>query len=304
MLYSNAAVLFIRMPDTGVFDGIYVTTNGGPNATFSLKSDGKLTVENLTPGTEYDFCVFTKSREMLSSSYRVTGVKTCLAAPLNIREGNVTDTSVQIAWDRAEGDFQQYEVTCTNCASAFRVQKVKQETATFSNLVPGKLYSFTVRTEKEGFRDSVLVAKEIETVPSAVKYLNYSRDSESITVTWPPAQNKFDGYVLSIKSKIFNKENMLSSGVRMYKAECLLPGTDFLISIVTTSGLKRSHPTFLKISTCPDPPSDLQVLGQEENTVYLSWKLPRGGFDKFQPILYYPLPFEVTINMVIQSTLQ
>ncbi|OXB73915.1 UNVERIFIED_CONTAM: hypothetical protein H355_008110 [Colinus virginianus] len=202
------------MPDTGVFDGIYVTTNGGPNATFNLKSDGKITVENLTPGTEYDFCVLTKSRNMLSSSYYVTGVKTCLAAPLNVQEGNVTDTSIQISWDRAEGDFQQYEVTCTNCASPFRIQKVKQETATFSNLIPGKLYSFTVRTEKEGFRDSVLIEKEIETVPSAVKYLNYSRDSDSITVTWPPAQNKFDGYVLSIKSKIFNKESMLSSGVR------------------------------------------------------------------------------------------
>lgn len=58
------------------------------------------------------------------------------------------------------------------------------------------------------------IASYCHTVPSAVKYLNYSRDSESITVTWPPAQNKFDGYVLSIKSKIFNKENMLSSGVR------------------------------------------------------------------------------------------
>ncbi|XP_021240934.1 phosphatidylinositol phosphatase PTPRQ isoform X5 [Numida meleagris] len=282
VLYSNAVALFVRVPDIGVFDGIYVTTKGGPNATFSLRSDGKITVENLTPGTEYDFFVFTKSRKMLSSSYHVTGVKTCLAAPLNIREGNVTDTSIQIAWDRAEGDFQQYEVTCADCASAFRVQKVKQETATFSNLIPGKLYSFTVRTEKEGFRDSVFVAKEIQTVPSAVKYLNYSRDAESITVTWPPAQNKFDGYVLSIKSKIFNKENRLSSGVRIYKLENLLPGTDFLISIVTTNGLKRSHPTILKISTCPDPPSDLQVLGQEENTVYLSWKLPRGGFDKFQ----------------------
>uniref|UniRef100_A0A8C2SRE2 Phosphatidylinositol phosphatase PTPRQ n=1 Tax=Coturnix japonica TaxID=93934 RepID=A0A8C2SRE2_COTJA len=288
MLYSNSVVLFIRTPDTGVFDGIYVTTNGGPNTTFSLKSDGKITVENLTPGTEYSFSVFTKSREMLSSSYHVTGVKTCLAAPLNIREGNVTDTSIQIAWDRAEGDFQQYEVTCTNCASAFRVQKVKQETATFSNLIPGELYSFTVRTEKESFRDSVLVAKEIETVPSAVKYLNYSRDTESITVTWPAAQNKFDGYVLSIRSKIFNKEKMLPSGVRMYKLENLLPGTDFLVSIVTTSGLKRSHPNFLKISTCPDPPADLQVLGQEENTVYLSWKLPRGGFDKFQ-LSYCPM---------------
>ncbi|XP_030334915.1 phosphatidylinositol phosphatase PTPRQ isoform X7 [Strigops habroptila] len=232
--------------------------------------------------TEYDFCVSTKSGKKLSSFYHVSGVKTCLAAPLNVREGNVTDTSIQIAWDRADGDFQQYEVTCTNCASSFRFQKVKQETATFSNLTPGKLYNFTIRTEKEGFRDSIFVTKEIETEPSAVKYLNYSRDSESITVTWPPAQNTFDGYVLSINSKVFNEERMLPSSVRMYKFGSLLPGTDFLISIVTTNGLKRSHPTIIKISTYPDPPSDLQVFGQEENAVYVSWKLPRGGFDMFQ----------------------
>ncbi|KAM9028993.1 phosphatidylinositol phosphatase PTPRQ isoform 2-T2 [Ara ararauna] len=282
MLYSNAVVLFVRMPDTGVFDGIYVTSKGGPNATFFLKSDDKITIENLTSGTEYDFCVSTKSGKMLSSFYHVSGVKTCLAAPLNVREGNVTDTSIQIAWDRAEGDFQQYEVTCTNCASALRVQKVRHETATFSNLTPGKLYNFTIRTEKEGFRDSVFVTKEIETEPSAVKYLNYSRDSESITVTWPPAQNAFYGYVLSISSKVFSEEKMLPSSVRMYKFGSLLPGTDFLISIVTTNGLKRSYPTIIKISTYPDPPSDLQVFGQEENTVYFSWKLPRGGFDMFQ----------------------
>ncbi|XP_075284511.1 phosphatidylinositol phosphatase PTPRQ [Opisthocomus hoazin] len=282
VLYSNAVVLFVRMPDIGVFDGIYVTSEGGPNVTFILKSDGKITIENLTAGTEYDFCISTKSGKMLSSFYHVSGVKTCLAAPLNVREGNITDTSIQIAWDRADGDFQQYEVTCTNCASAFRVQKVKQETATFSNLTPGKLYNFTIRTEKEGFRDSIIVTKEIETVPSAVKYLNYSRDSESITVTWPPAQNMFDGYVISINSKVFNEKKMLPSGVRMYKFESLMPGTDFLISIVTTNGLKRSYSTILKISTYPDPPSDLQVFGQEENTVYFAWKLPRGGFDMFQ----------------------
>ncbi|XP_040400705.1 tenascin-R-like [Cygnus olor] len=163
VLHSNAVVLFVRMPDIGVFDGIYVTTNGGPNATFILKRDGKITIENLTPGTEYDFCVSTKSGKMLSSFYHVTGVKTCLAAPLNVREGNVTDTSIEIAWNRADGDFQRYEVTCTNCASAFRVQKVRQETATFSDLIPGKLYNFTIRTEKEGFRDSIFVTKEIET---------------------------------------------------------------------------------------------------------------------------------------------
>ncbi|KAK2523744.1 hypothetical protein Q9966_012038 [Columba livia] len=286
MLYSHAVVLFVRMPDIGVFDGIYVASKGGPNATYVLKSDGKITIENLTAGTEYDFCISTKSGTMLSSFYHVSGVKTCLAAPLNVREGDITDTSIQIAWDRADGDFHQYEVTCINCANAFRVQKVKQETATFSSLTPGKLYNFTIRTEKEGFRDSISVTKEIETVPSAVEYLNYSRDSESITVTWSPAQNMFDGYIISINSKVFNEEKMLSSSARMHKFESLLPGTDFLISIVTANGLKRSRPTILKIRTYPDPPSDLQVFGQEENTVYFSWKLPRGGYDMFQ-LSYY-----------------
>lgn len=77
MLYSNAVVLFVRMPDIGVFDGIYVTSKEGPNATFILKSDGKITIENLTAGREYDFCVSTKSGKMLSSFYHINGVKTC-----------------------------------------------------------------------------------------------------------------------------------------------------------------------------------------------------------------------------------
>ncbi|XP_075788523.1 phosphatidylinositol phosphatase PTPRQ isoform X2 [Pelodiscus sinensis] len=279
---SNSVVLFVQMPDIGVFDGIYVTSKGGPNVTLTLKNDNKVTIGNLTPGTEYDFNVSTVSGNMLSSVYHVPGVKTCLAAPQNVHEGKVTDTSIQIIWDRADGNFQQYEVTCINCAGTFTVQKVIQEMAVFSNLIPGMLYNFTIRTEKEGFKDSLLVIKEIETVPSPVKYMNHSKDSESITVTWPSVQNIFDGYIISIISKSFIKEEILSTNIRMCRFDSLFPGTDFLISIVTTNGLKKSRPTTLKISTYPDPPSHFQVFGQEENTVYLSWKLPRGGFEMFQ----------------------
>ncbi|KAK2515189.1 Ptprq [Columba guinea] len=239
MLYSHAVVLFVRMPDIGVFDGIYIASKGGPNATFVLKSDGKITIENLTAGTEYDFCISTKSGTMLSSFYHVSGVKTCLAAPLNVREGDITDTSIQIAWDRADGDFHQYEVTCINCANAFRVQKVKQETATFSNLTPGKLYNFTIRTEKEGFRDSISVTKEIETGETTVL-----------------SNSAFVLLFCSIYMSCFN-----------------------IILIINFA----PTPIF---TTDPDPPSDLQVFGQEENTVYFSWKLPRGGYDMFQ-LSYY-----------------
>lgn len=40
--------------------------------------------------------------------------------------------------------------------------------------------------------------------------------------------------------------------------------------------------TLISLPIDPDPPSDLMTHHQEENTIYLSWKLPQGGFEKFQ----------------------
>ncbi|XP_074125728.1 tenascin-R-like [Sminthopsis crassicaudata] len=280
--HSTSVIFFVQMPDIGVFDGIYIITNRGPNITVPLKSNNKITIENLTPGTEYNFLVSTISGDRLSTMYRVPSVKTCLEVPLNIREGRVTDTSIQILWDRVDGNFQHYEITCTNCADAVMVQKVIQENAIFSNLAPATIYNFSIRTEKEGFKDSIPRVKEIQTAPSAVEYMNHSRDSTSITVTWLPAKSVLDGYIISIANEGFMKEEMLYSTESMFKFIGLAPGTDFLISIVTTNGLKKSQPTVLRASTFPEPPSDFQVFGEEENTIYLSWKLPQGGFDKFQ----------------------
>lgn len=76
-VHSYSVILFIKMPDVGIFDGIYVTSKGGPNATFALKNDDTITIENLIPGTEYDFYVFTISGNMLSSVNHVSAVRTC-----------------------------------------------------------------------------------------------------------------------------------------------------------------------------------------------------------------------------------
>lgn len=77
------------------------------------------------------------------------------------------------------------------------------------------------------------------TVPSAVKYLNSSRGSESITVTWPPAQSMFDGYVLSINSKVFSEKKTLPSDVRY---------DDYILKI-TDMNAKQLFPMIFKIST-------------------------------------------------------
>ncbi|GAB5574065.1 phosphatidylinositol phosphatase PTPRQ isoform X2 [Prionailurus iriomotensis] len=279
---STSVILFVQMPDTGVFDGIHIVIEGGPNVTRPLKHDNKITVGNLTPGTEYNFFVSIISGTKLSNMYYVPAVKTCLEAPSNIHEGKVTDSSIEILWNRADGNFQHYEITCMNCTAAFMVQKVVQEAATFSNLDPATVYTFSICTEKEGFKDSAPNVKEIQTAPSAVEFMNHSRNSNAITVSWPTARSLLDGYIISISSGILMKEETLPSTKRTFTFNSLSSGTDFLISLITTKGLKRSHPTVLMVSTYPDPPSDLLILGQEENTIYLSWKLPQGGFEKFQ----------------------
>ncbi|XP_045700936.1 tenascin-R-like [Phyllostomus hastatus] len=280
--YSTSVILFVQTPDGGVFDGIHVLIEGGPNLTMPLKHDNKITVANLTPGTEYNFSVSAISGTKFSNAYHVPAVKTCLEAPSNIHEGKVTDSSIEILWNRAGGNFQHYEITCINSAAAFMVQKVVQEAATFWNLEPATMYTFSVRTEKEGFKDSAPDIKEIQTAPSAVEFLNHSRNSSAIAVSWPSPRSLLDGFIISISSESLMKEEMLPSTKRTFTFDSLSPGTDFSISVITTKGPKRSHPTVLTVSTYPDPPSDLLIFGQEENTIYLSWKLPQGGFEKFQ----------------------
>ncbi|XP_078504107.1 phosphatidylinositol phosphatase PTPRQ [Lissotriton helveticus] len=296
-LHSKHVVLFVQMPDVGLFDGILVARTGMPSTTFALKSDGKITIEDLIPGTEYEFYISTISKTMHSSAYQISAVKTCLSSPVNVREGAVTETSVEITWNRADGNFQHYEITCINCAATFLVQKVIQEVAVFPNLNPGTFYNFSVRTEKEHFKDSESVFIEIQTVPSPVAYLNHTTTSASVTVDWGLALGRFDGYIISINNKTFHKEEILLPSIRTHRFDNLFPGSDYLISFVTTSLPKKSRPTGILVRTCPEPPSDLQVFGQEESTLYLSWKLPPGGYKAFQ-LIYHPLGRIGTVSRI------
>ncbi|XP_070926673.1 fibronectin-like [Macaca nemestrina] len=111
--------------------------------------------------------------------------------------------------------------------------------------------------------------------------MKHSRTLSAVTVSWPSARSLLDGYIVSISSESLMKEEVLPSTKSTFTFKSLSPGTEFLIGIMTNKGLKRSHPTVLMVSTYPDS-SDLLILGQEGNTVCLSWELPEGGFDKFQ----------------------
>ncbi|XP_019490361.1 PREDICTED: uncharacterized protein LOC109378425, partial [Hipposideros armiger] len=74
--HSTSVILFVQTPDIGVFDGIHIVIEGELNVTMPLKHDSKITVDNLTPGTEYNFFVSIISGTKLSNMYYVPAIKT------------------------------------------------------------------------------------------------------------------------------------------------------------------------------------------------------------------------------------
>ncbi|MBN3301575.1 PTPRQ phosphatase, partial [Amia calva] len=281
-LNTHSVVLYVQKPHAGVFDGISVTYRGGSNRKSLLKGEDKITIENLTPGTEYEFSVYATSGSMASAAYQVPTVKTCLAPPTNVREGNVSETSVEIVWSEAEGSHQNYEVICIDCGSMFMVQKVKEGRGVFTHLVPGKMYNFSIRTEKENFKDSTQVFQTIRTAPSPVKQLQFNKTSDSITVSWPDTQHVFDGFILSISNRSFNKENKLHLDQRIFNCGDLTPGSTYVIDIRTTSGNKKSLPTDISVTTFPEPPINVKFIEQDENSMFVSWSYPRGYCEAYK----------------------
>ncbi|XP_067906563.1 phosphatidylinositol phosphatase PTPRQ isoform X2 [Heterodontus francisci] len=280
---THSTVLYAGMPKVGIFDGVKVTYEDGSKRMPTANIDVNITIENLTPGKEYNFAVYATSGNMKSKAYRVPVVKTCLVPPTNLREGKVTETSLELLWDKAEGHFYQYEVLCANCDKQLMVQKVDQERVVFTHLTPGKLYNISLRTEKEGYRDSIPVKQLIRTLPIPVEYLNYNKTSDSVTISWPQAAHVFDGYNLTLSSKTIHQVVKIPfTHSRTYKYDKLSPGTIYFISIETTSATKKSHPTIINVTTFPEPPMDLQFIEQDEYSVYLFWKPPRGDFDIFE----------------------
>ncbi|XP_058047639.1 phosphatidylinositol phosphatase PTPRQ [Ahaetulla prasina] len=291
-IHSTFLILFVKIPAVGIIDGIHIISKEGPNATFTLLNDGKVTIEKLTPGTEYDFFIFTYSRHMLSSVRHLPAIKTCLAVPLNIYEGRITNISVQIIWDQAEGNFQQYEVTCTNCADTYRVQKVTQEVAEFSNLIPGFLYNFMVKTEKEGYKDSPPVSIQVETEPVKICGLTLTqKNTTSAKLTWNPSETDFSHYKASVSNKTFTKEYAILGGETHHTITNLTPGSIYNFTLQRVKGSVESAVSFTEFVTDPEMPQKLTVFNVSSHSFSLHWRLPNGYVEQFHVQLAPPHGF-------------
>lgn len=156
---TNFVQLHILRPQLSVIDGVKVCACPGVCTAVCRGSCGYtcdwypllagvhvLTLQNLSPGTEYQLRVHSTSHHQTGPPYYTQRIKTgdcsgliCfrksldiwtydiwivssgLAPPNRVREGVVTDSSIELLWDAAQGDADGYEVICLSCEHSHMV---------------------------------------------------------------------------------------------------------------------------------------------------------------------------------------
>ncbi|KAF3688867.1 Phosphatidylinositol phosphatase PTPRQ [Channa argus] len=233
-------------------------------------------------------------RKYLVEVYTVTqhGVESCghvpltvqtgLAPPSRVREGLVTDSSIELLWDPAKGQAHSYEVICLNCDHSHMVQKVLSQSAVFSSLTPGRLYHFAVRTEKESFPDSSSVTINITAVPDVPQEVALSEQVvTSVFVTWRPPPGQVEAYklvfgLLAVDRKLWNEVLVKSTS---YEIRDLIPGSDYGLSIQSVLGSDTSLAVYREFSTRPAGLCSLHLDYVNSSSVSVSWDRVFGEFD-------------------------
>ncbi|XP_010783145.1 phosphatidylinositol phosphatase PTPRQ isoform X2 [Notothenia coriiceps] len=292
---THSTQLYIQRPHLGVIDGVKVCVCPGLCDSmceglcltacdwYSLPAGVHIiTLSNLSSGSELQLRVFSTSRAQMGPPYYSRPFKTSLAPPIRVKEGVVTDSSIQLLWDQAEGQAHSYEVTCFNCHHSHKVQKVFNQSATFSTLTPGVLYHFAVRTEKDSFTDSSPVTINIIAAPNPVELSLVNKTTSSVCIRWSNIRGVASGLILSIKNKTSSQELIIPhQEAGSYSFEGLAYGSQYTIEVTSTSGGRRSKPATMILHTCPGMPQDVVLSEQIVTSVFVTWRAPPGQVEGY-----------------------
>ncbi|XP_042351374.1 phosphatidylinositol phosphatase PTPRQ [Plectropomus leopardus] len=293
---TNSVQLYIQHPQLGHIDGVKVCVCPGVCDSVSKGLCEEtcdwyplpagvhiITVGNLSPGSEQQLRVYSTSREKTGPPYYTRPIRTGLAPPNRVREGMVTDSSIELLWDPAQGHANSYEVICLNCDHSYMVQKVFSQSAIFSALTPGRLYHFAVRTEKESFIDSSPVTINITAAPSPVEVSLVNKSTSSICICWSPVRGVVSGLTLSIKNQTSSQELIIShQEARSYCFEGLAAGGEYTVEVISTSGEKKSQPAAMILHTIPEVPQEVALSEQVVTSVFVTWRPPPGQVEGYK----------------------
>ncbi|XP_052421740.1 fibronectin isoform X9 [Carassius gibelio] len=244
---------------------------------FVKAGQNSCTLENLSPGVEYNVSVFTVKDEIES-----VPVSTTLSPepdpPTDIDFTNVTEDSAVIIWSAPRAQVTGYRLFLTVQGSNPKQLGIpgRMSQYTLINLQPDTEYTVTLHAEKgnvlsEGSIASFTTLQPMGTAP------HFSTDvtDTSIIVSWTPVPKI--GYKLTVRPSQGGeapRDTISESG--SVHISGLTPGVEYTYSVQPViNGHEDGNPIIRHVVTQPDPPTDIDFTNVTEDSAVIIWSAPR-----------------------------
>ncbi|XP_036432937.1 receptor-type tyrosine-protein phosphatase beta [Colossoma macropomum] len=243
----------------------------------------------LKPGYLYKIVVSTFSGSYVRPQFLEGQTVPSQVEKLQLIPGNLRG-SLRATWIPGAGDVDFYEVylsSNTDVKDARRIPK-QENKLDFENLIPGQLYTVTVRAVSGELTNNSTASGR--TVPSTVNALRADIEptTHSLTATWEAAENVYDGYDLQLQNEdravVYNIT--LPAGVTRHLFKDLTPGKFYYIHLKTFSNSTYSEEVTTRGQTRPAAVKGLRLLSNSTEELAFRWNASEGWVDHYDLYLY------------------